>query len=1150
MELIAPSFVDITLTSGLTHSHIQHTGKISDLIDSLAAGACAADFDQDNWIDLVFVTGAGQTRYYGKNVWWNKHNSIQIYRNQQGYFVAQEQTINNQLVSHACAVADFNLDGLPDIIIATQQQDLLYQNLGDFKFKLIESFSNLTSANWTSHISVADINLDGLPDIHLSHYLKYQKNQKNLEESAGFSEQHHREFQPQAYDGISNQVLLNQGNWQFEDISQQLGLDKISERTLAAIWLDLNQDGWPDLLEFNSADQAIRGFINQALNFKPLPTNFLPVVVNDSHYASVNQQLNDPYEILFISRNSGKANLALELNQASKKDLSWALNLNQYNNIYQSRWGHNFADLTNNGYSELVVTSGSLLPDPFTKQMGLGANNLCMQLSQSSSQAWQYKAIDCLPSYTDSSRSVIRLDVNNDGLQDLLITNNNNFPRLLLNTTSTYSRKLDPQPPVLLDQPSQLRQASPSTNHWISLSMADNSQISSLKVNGKNINNSQLSRQALYGQHDPRVHLGLANQSQITITTEVTKTEIAKNNNRKKLSKISYTETLAANQFYQWQNNQWLVTNSKAESFKASTSVSNAAIDSPPAILDLANFLRRNADKPIHYNQLEQLKQASLTTNQTELVNLVNSTSQPTLLPLYLYWLKTAGTDLKLAAANAIKQLELEQSTGYLLAFLKSSDRNTFCVTADIFAHWFSQEEAVVRSKSKALPLLFKQIQNNDHQIVSCAANALAEAEHHNASSVIIDAFTQVPKPSRSHLLNALGKIRQTEAIPLLTQRLANSDEIDEIQQAIIALTRLNVDVSEQINELTQQKNNWVFLSLALFHQARDNIVLEQQQVNFLLTHWLATFQLSFADMSNEQQQIRYLTAAHHHDLSIDSLYQLIVNPPSAELKIAALGLALAKPHLINQKHKKATLLHILELNLTSQQYLLVIQNWQAELLTISPSKLIAAQLQNFISWFALLSSQQQVELLANEQALNHLTLSATQLHNFLVHCFDQAKAVVKHKPASPDNVLSLCHLVAVSNLVSKNQANQLSTGFKLLAESQAQNLLALSHLPQRIKQTLAFQRLSALFMASPKITSDIKQQWALQQYKSDKFSASWLLQQISSGNSEVLTNLITVGDYAWLASAMDINKILVDKNITEDTREKLKSYQLQRGVQ
>ncbi|MER2491619.1 CRTAC1 family protein [Catenovulum sediminis] len=1154
VKLLLPQFTDITLTSGIQHSHTQHSGKISDLIDSLSAGVCAADFNQDNWVDLLFISGAGQTRFYGDKAWWHQQQSAVIYQNQQGYFKLQKADLALTQVSHACAVADFNLDGLPDILIATQAHDILYQNLGNFKFAKVEQFSALTLPVWTSHISVADINHDGLPDIHLSHFLKYQKNQKNLEESAGFSEQHHREFQPQAYDGLPNQVLINQGNWQFKDISPQMGMHQISERTVAARWLDLNQDGWLDLLEFNSGDQAIRGFINRQGKFNPVSTRHQSLTANDSRYASVSLQLNDPHPLLFVSRESGLSNLAIDLandlaidlaqpsfaatasSHQPYADLSWRLQLNHQESIYLSRWGQSFADFTNDGYAELILASGRFMPDPFSQQMGLGAPNECFApyVTQQVGYTVRYRRQNCLPDSLDSSRSVIHLDINNDGLLDLLVSNNNDFPRLFLNTSSSQS-------------------------NWLNLTVPAHLNVSSLNIeNRKNVQPLAM-QQAMFGQHDPRLHFGLGTRQKVQL--EVIQAGKA------------YQQTLQANRFYQWKNEHWIEIEAPANASNTSTRQQHpAGAFGSNEFNDLTDYLRRQQNKIIDYQLLPHLTLATQFASSKELTQFITEKANINHLALYLYWLESTEGELQQASASAIQQLEAEISTAYLLPLLNSENSETFCKTSQIFTHWFSQEEAVTRSKYKALPYLFRRLhalegetkntistidtQNNKTaHIINCTAAALAEAEHANASSAIVEAFAKAPAASRAHLINALGKIRQTEAIPLLQKRLKQSDDITEIQQALIALKRLNADIATQ----QMPGKTSIFLALALFNQAPESIVIAPAQIK----SWLTQLNFSYADMKGAEQQSLYLTAALSHSLSLPELLPLLQDS-SIEVKKAASRLILAQPALTLQYKKGLsesdlskktspaqlqTLLDILPLELNQNELQLLAKNWRQTLQKVPVSHLNDRALANLAALFVVLTDKQQIQLdkQLQKQALRLSKVQTRHLYDSCLQNTSNTKQREKAMLRSPQSSLELklCSILSFSHLPASTINQQIKSVLDSLQPGQQETLLGLLNLPDSLRQSLPFQRLSAAILAS-QIAPKYKMRWAFSLFKTDKFSANWLLQEIGAGNDIVLKQLMLSGDYKWLAEQKNIDEIIKNKAFAANTREKLKSYWLQ----
>lgn len=67
------------------------------------------------------------------------------------------------------AIADFNLDGLPDVFFSGNMvPNKLYLNKGDLKFEDVSAVSGIEAENyWCSGVGVVDLNLDDLPDLYI-----------------------------------------------------------------------------------------------------------------------------------------------------------------------------------------------------------------------------------------------------------------------------------------------------------------------------------------------------------------------------------------------------------------------------------------------------------------------------------------------------------------------------------------------------------------------------------------------------------------------------------------------------------------------------------------------------------------------------------------------------------------------------------------------------------------------------------------------------------------------------------------------------------------------------------------------------------------------------------------------------------------------
>ena len=128
-------------------------------------------------------------------------------------------------------IADFNNDGLKDVFLcANQAPNRLYLNKGDLTFEDITQTSNInTNKAWSSGVTFADINQDGWIDIYVSQGGPYQKGKRK------------------------NILLINQGDLTFKEKASEYGLDDSGISTQSAFF-DYDKDGDLDCIVMNEND--------------------------------------------------------------------------------------------------------------------------------------------------------------------------------------------------------------------------------------------------------------------------------------------------------------------------------------------------------------------------------------------------------------------------------------------------------------------------------------------------------------------------------------------------------------------------------------------------------------------------------------------------------------------------------------------------------------------------------------------------------------------------------------------------------------------------------------------------------------------------------------------------------------------------------
>ncbi len=135
------------------------------------------------------------------------------------------------------ALGDINNDGLDDIYLtANQSPDKLFLNLGNLRFKDITATAGIAiDSTWSSGATMEDVNNDGLLDIHVSKVGNY----KGLK--------------------AHNLLYLNKGNGTFEEVSEQVGLDFSGFSTQAA-FMDYDNDGDMDMYLMNCSIHTPRSY--------------------------------------------------------------------------------------------------------------------------------------------------------------------------------------------------------------------------------------------------------------------------------------------------------------------------------------------------------------------------------------------------------------------------------------------------------------------------------------------------------------------------------------------------------------------------------------------------------------------------------------------------------------------------------------------------------------------------------------------------------------------------------------------------------------------------------------------------------------------------------------------------------------------------
>ncbi len=364
------------------------------------------------------------------------------------------------------AAGDLNNDGLADLYFSGNLvPNKLYLNKGDWKFEDITGSSNTGGReDWKTGVTMADINGDGWLDI----YVCYSGNAPG----EGYNLPVVKDYKPR-----SNQLFINNGctpggKPTFTDVAETSGLDARGTFSTQAYFLDFDLDGDLDMFLLNHANMFYSAFFNTTrLRNLRHPYFGNKLYRNDSPRDQSGQRIN--LRFTEVSANSGIHGSGLNFglsaaitdinhdrwpdiyvtNDYEEQDFCYINNRDGtfkevshtlFNHLSKFGMGSDVGDINNDGFQDLLVLD--MLPEDNKRQKLLKGPDEYDRyaLAVDSGYHHQYMRntlqlnrgfyVDSLPRYseigqlsgisnTDWSWSPFIVDLDNDGLKDIFITN-------------------------------------------------------------------------------------------------------------------------------------------------------------------------------------------------------------------------------------------------------------------------------------------------------------------------------------------------------------------------------------------------------------------------------------------------------------------------------------------------------------------------------------------------------------------------------------------------------------------------------------------------------------------------------------------------------------------------------------------------------
>ena len=231
---------------GLTFSHVSGATGEFHLPEITGGGVALLDVEKDGDLDVYFIQ-SGFLRHEHTD---SPRNELYLNKGN-GTFYRSERPDDHANPGYGMGVAtgDYDNDGDVDIYITNVGANALLQNDGSGSFTDVTSQAGVGDDSWGTAASFADYDRDGDLDLYVANYIHWDPSTAldcyatNLQTYCV----------PLHNYAAMDRVFRNNGDGTFTDLSLKAGLAAAFGNGLGVVSVDINNDGWVDVFVANDS---------------------------------------------------------------------------------------------------------------------------------------------------------------------------------------------------------------------------------------------------------------------------------------------------------------------------------------------------------------------------------------------------------------------------------------------------------------------------------------------------------------------------------------------------------------------------------------------------------------------------------------------------------------------------------------------------------------------------------------------------------------------------------------------------------------------------------------------------------------------------------------------------------------------------------
>ena len=432
-------FENVIASSGVSFVLDNNASAQKHQIETMIAGAAVFDYNNDGLPDLYFVNGAAapwldkpSPRYYNR-----------LYRNNgNGTFtdVTDSAGLRGAGYSMGVAAADYDNDGYEDVFVAGVNRNQLFHNNGDGTFTDVTIGARLTGVDhdgrkpWSVSAGWFDYDNDGYLDLIVVNYVRWSPEN----EPACFIEKIRGYCSPAGFEGEPSMLFHNNGDGTFTDVSEKSGIGKHVGKGMGVAFADYDGDGFTDIFVANDTFRNFLFHNNGNGTFSEVAI-LAGVAYNEDGKsiagmgADFRDVDNDGRPDIFVVGMIGDTFPLFRNRGRYFEDITRASGVAKATTRLTA-WGAGVFDFDNDGHKDIFAACAAILdnseeidhlpsklPNLLLRNMG---NERFADVSADAGQGFLTPA---------AHRGAAFGDLNNDGKIDIVVTNLNAKPDILMN---------------------------------------------------------------------------------------------------------------------------------------------------------------------------------------------------------------------------------------------------------------------------------------------------------------------------------------------------------------------------------------------------------------------------------------------------------------------------------------------------------------------------------------------------------------------------------------------------------------------------------------------------------------------------------------------------------------------------------------------